>query len=213
MPPSPPPGPTSTARRAGEVAAWISAITGIFGLLLGFYGLPAVVNSPTAGNAAPTATVTATVQVTATVTAPAAAPPPADGAPSPSGGAPTTGGGQSRINLPMNHVLDLMSDPVAVAPAEGSGHRGISYDYSTSLYPRSAKIILLDSGQQGAEAVCKAETRYSNYLKSSDVVQGSQICVITDKGVVGLLTVRALPGAAGSVSNFYAFDVTVWRGV
>lgn len=44
----------------GEIAALISAVAAVIGLLLGFYGLPAVVDSPTA-QAGATATVTTTV--------------------------------------------------------------------------------------------------------------------------------------------------------
>ncbi|MEV6396174.1 NPCBM/NEW2 domain-containing protein [Streptomyces sp. NPDC051907] len=63
LPPQPPgPGPAPTPRRLGEVAALVSAVTAVIGLLLGFFGLPAVVNSPTAR--------TVTVTETATVTAP-----------------------------------------------------------------------------------------------------------------------------------------------
>ncbi|MFF1909621.1 NPCBM/NEW2 domain-containing protein [Kitasatospora sp. NPDC058218] len=55
----------------GEVAALVSAITAVAGLLLGFFGLPAVVDSPTAK----TVTVTETVHATATVTVTASPPP------------------------------------------------------------------------------------------------------------------------------------------
>ncbi|MCX4823432.1 hypothetical protein OG883_26840 [Streptomyces sp. NBC_01142] len=54
------------------MAALVSAITAVFGLILGFFGLPTFVNSPTAR------TVTKTVEATVTVTAtpdPAAATP------------------------------------------------------------------------------------------------------------------------------------------
>ncbi|MEU2672854.1 NPCBM/NEW2 domain-containing protein [Streptomyces sp. NPDC007164] len=70
-PPSPPdpglptPTPTPRPRRVGEIAALVSAITAVVGLLLGFFGLPTVVNSPTAK----TVTVTETVTATATVVA------------------------------------------------------------------------------------------------------------------------------------------------
>ncbi|SCL71090.1 NPCBM/NEW2 domain-containing protein [Micromonospora peucetia] len=65
------PRPAPARRPLGEVAALVSAGTGLLGLLLGFFGLPAVVNSPTAARV----TVTETVVVpgpTVTVTAPSA---------------------------------------------------------------------------------------------------------------------------------------------
>ncbi|MFE7530786.1 NPCBM/NEW2 domain-containing protein [Kitasatospora sp. NPDC057542] len=71
-------------RPLGEIAALISAGTGLLGLLLGFFGLPAVVNPPTATQATaiqtvpgptvtlPSATVTVTASATGT-TAPGSA--------------------------------------------------------------------------------------------------------------------------------------------
>ncbi|MGW6742801.1 NPCBM/NEW2 domain-containing protein [Streptomyces sp. NPDC055025] len=55
-------------RRLGDIAALISAFAAVLGVLLGFFGLPTVVNSPTAQ------TVTATATATVTVTAPATTP-------------------------------------------------------------------------------------------------------------------------------------------
>ncbi len=68
--PLPGPAPTPTPRRLGEVAALVSAVTAVIGLLLGFFGLPTVVNSPTAR----TVTVTETIRATATVTVTASPP-------------------------------------------------------------------------------------------------------------------------------------------
>ncbi|MER5753703.1 NPCBM/NEW2 domain-containing protein [Streptomyces sp. NPDC002088] len=62
------PDPSPRGRRLGDVAALISAFAAVVGLLLGFFGLPTVVNSPTAQ------TVTATATATVTVTAPAPTP-------------------------------------------------------------------------------------------------------------------------------------------
>ncbi|MFB6891306.1 NPCBM/NEW2 domain-containing protein [Kitasatospora sp. NPDC056327] len=75
------------------MAAVVSAITAVFGLVLGFLGLPAVVNSPTARTV--TETVTATATVTVTAAPDHAGPPPTPGAggsgapsPAPSGTGP-----------------------------------------------------------------------------------------------------------------------------
>ncbi|MFJ8436269.1 NPCBM/NEW2 domain-containing protein [Kitasatospora sp. NPDC094019] len=80
-------------RRLGEVAALVSAGTAVVGLMLGFLGLPAVVDSPTAKTVRTTETVlvttTETVRPTATVTvtaSPTAARPsdtPGSGSPAP----------------------------------------------------------------------------------------------------------------------------------
>lgn len=118
--PTPPPGPSPVpdpppvpARRPlGEVAALISAGTGLLGLLLGFFGLPAVVSSPTAVRV--TVTETATVPgPTVTVTAPSADHPDPGSGPSAS---PSGSPGAERQSL-------TLFDPVdgSAALSAGSG--------------------------------------------------------------------------------------------
>ncbi|MCX4444921.1 NPCBM/NEW2 domain-containing protein [Streptomyces sp. NPDC087866] len=63
--PEPSPGPPEPRRRLGEIAALVSAAAAVVGLLLGFFGLPTVVDSPSARTATVTETVTATTTVTA----------------------------------------------------------------------------------------------------------------------------------------------------
>ncbi|MFF9340768.1 MULTISPECIES: NPCBM/NEW2 domain-containing protein [unclassified Streptomyces] len=60
----------------GEIAALISALAAVAGVLLGFFGLPTVINSPTARNPAPQAPVVTTAPSSPTVetTAPSASP-------------------------------------------------------------------------------------------------------------------------------------------
>ncbi|WP_424217695.1 NPCBM/NEW2 domain-containing protein (plasmid) [Streptomyces sp. BI20] len=60
------------------MAALVSALAAVLGVVLGFFGLPAVFNSPTARTGAPVVVPTVTV----TVTAPAPGPPIGSGAPS-----------------------------------------------------------------------------------------------------------------------------------
>lgn len=70
-PPSPPAVPPQPPRRSlAEVAALTSAVTGVVGLLLGYFGLTAVVTSPTAIPMRVVETVTAPAP-TVTVTVPA----------------------------------------------------------------------------------------------------------------------------------------------
>ncbi|MGS2590582.1 NPCBM/NEW2 domain-containing protein [Streptomyces hebeiensis] len=95
--PVPDPAPPSPGRKLGDVAALISSLAAVAGVLLGFFGLPAVVDSPTAQTAPPATTATATATVTVTAPAPPAsgsdndgtAKPPAP-APLPSGSVPLT---------------------------------------------------------------------------------------------------------------------------
>ncbi|MFB8243339.1 NPCBM/NEW2 domain-containing protein [Kitasatospora purpeofusca] len=68
-----------SSRRLGEIAALVSAGTAVAGLLLGFFGLPTLVNSPTARTVTETVTATATVTVTAARATVATPAPPAAG--------------------------------------------------------------------------------------------------------------------------------------
>ncbi|MEU3481226.1 NPCBM/NEW2 domain-containing protein [Streptomyces sp. NPDC033754] len=80
-PPVAAPDPANRPRRLGEVAALVSALTAVAGLLLGFFGLPTLVNSPTARQpTVVTVTVTAppTATATTTTTAPATSDPGTD---------------------------------------------------------------------------------------------------------------------------------------
>ncbi|MFF7593130.1 hypothetical protein ACFZCK_37235 [Kitasatospora purpeofusca] len=72
VPPVPPHPPRAVAGRSGrwsDLAAIVTALTGVGGLALGFLGLPAVINSPTAARPVVTTTVSETVTATVTVTA------------------------------------------------------------------------------------------------------------------------------------------------
>ncbi|WP_159400286.1 hypothetical protein [Streptomyces sp. XY431] len=72
VPPAPPHPPRVVAARSGrwsDLAAIVTALTGVGGLALGFLGLPAVINSPTAARPVVTTTVSETVTATVTVTA------------------------------------------------------------------------------------------------------------------------------------------------
>ncbi|MEV0535529.1 NPCBM/NEW2 domain-containing protein [Kitasatospora sp. NPDC050463] len=100
-------GPTPAGgRRLGEIAALVSAGTAVAGLLLGFFGLPTVVNSPTAQTV--TQTVTATATVTATVTATPTSSSVPSTVPTPSGSGQTAAPAPKRVSLvddlqPVNH--------------------------------------------------------------------------------------------------------------
>ncbi|MEV6329248.1 NPCBM/NEW2 domain-containing protein [Streptomyces sp. NPDC051909] len=61
LPTTPPPAAAPPPpRRLGEIAALISALAAVAGVLLGFFGLPAVINSPTARKPEPQAPVVTT---------------------------------------------------------------------------------------------------------------------------------------------------------
>ncbi|MFB7468917.1 hypothetical protein ACFCZ1_36450 [Streptomyces sp. NPDC056224] len=96
-------------------------------------------------------------------------------------------------------------------PNAAINSKGIYHTIDGNLLPQSANIVLLDSGQPGTQATCKAETRYSTVLKREQLTKGSQICLTTSQGIIGLLTLRTLPGQPGAASNYYGFDLTYWR--
>ncbi|ANH92336.1 hypothetical protein A8713_15205 [Streptomyces sp. SAT1] len=108
-------------RPLGEVAALISAGTGLLGLLLGFFGLPAVVSSPTAVRVTETATVPGP---TVTVTAPSADHPDPGSGPSAS---PSGSPGAERQSLtlfdPVERPAPRDPGPSADSGECGSGER------------------------------------------------------------------------------------------
>ncbi|MFJ8694233.1 hypothetical protein [Streptomyces roseolilacinus] len=89
-------GRASPGRTLGEIAALISALAAVAGVLLGFSGLPTVVDSPTAR----TVTAAATTTTTVTVTAPAPTGPGDDGEAKPSSPAPLPSGTAPLTDLP-----------------------------------------------------------------------------------------------------------------
>lgn len=70
--------------------------------------------------------------------------------------------------------------------------------------------MLLDPGQEGSLAACRADTRFTKNLYLNKLSKGRQVCVTTGTGHMGLLTVQGF-SAEGSPSTYMTLDVTVWR--
>ncbi|MFB7466114.1 hypothetical protein ACFCZ1_21885 [Streptomyces sp. NPDC056224] len=192
-------------RRWAEVATLISALTGLAGLLLGFFGLPVVVNSPTAriGTEKPQPTVTVTVTAT----------PQAAETPAPAGTGPALPSGsksvsKAGIRMPSDYHVLLSDDPIELHKGY-SGDLGFMSDVGRGIETaRGGTLVLLDRGQQGSLEACKAETRFTDTILPQRLINGSQICVQRN-GHVGLMTIREVPQERDG-NTFITFDLTVW---
>ncbi|HSX99604.1 MAG TPA: serine/threonine protein kinase, partial [Streptomyces sp.] len=54
------------------------------------------------------------------------------------------------------------------------------------------------------------ETRYTDSVKLGQVSKGSQMCVRTNSGHMGLVTFQGA-AASGDPSDYVSVDLTVWR--
>ncbi|MEV0094986.1 serine/threonine-protein kinase [Streptomyces sp. NPDC050738] len=73
-------------------------------------------------------------------------------------------------------------------------------------------LALLQSGEPGTLAGCRANTRYSTSILQEKLGKGSRICVKTGAGHFGLVNVLGF-SAKDSPSQFVSVDLTVWRNV
>ncbi|MEW2066988.1 serine/threonine-protein kinase [Streptomyces sp. NPDC007346] len=103
---------------------------------------------------------------------------------------------------------------LSLADSTDSPRNGSSGDFAyssiSSVVRTNGSMVLLNPGQQGDLQTCRSETRFSTKLALDRLVRGTQICVRTDNGHLGLVVVRALP-AANAAANYMTLDVTVWR--
>ncbi|MFI6896089.1 serine/threonine-protein kinase [Streptomyces sp. NPDC050256] len=71
-------------------------------------------------------------------------------------------------------------------------------------------LVRLDPGQEGSLAVCRAETRFADSIRVSQLSKGRQVCITTGSGHIALLTYQN-HSPSDSPSNYVTVDVTVWR--
>ncbi|NDK24490.1 serine/threonine protein kinase [Streptomyces sp. TR1341] len=87
-------------------------------------------------------------------------------------------------------------------------------DYSEDQTPvvgtAGDKVVLLNNAEHGSLATCRRVTRYAENIHLSQLSKGSQICVHTVSGHIGLVTYRGAAGR-GSPSDYITVDLTVWR--
>ncbi|MCX5397458.1 hypothetical protein [Streptomyces sp. NBC_00102] len=85
-----------------------------------------------------------------------------------------------------------------------------AYSYVSDAVRTTGSMVLLDPGQQGSLDVCRSETRFTEQLDLARLVKGTQICVRTEAGHLGLIVVRALPSETAA-AHYMTVDATVWR--
>ncbi|WP_030193909.1 hypothetical protein [Streptomyces sp. NRRL S-87] len=201
----------------GEVAGWISALTGLIGLVLGFFGLPAVVASPTAERVAATVTVTATTTVTATVTAPAGGAGGASGSggsdggsgsPSPSaGGAPSDVYRTATVDVAEDYGFSLDDDPLR--PVKKNGKQRELYRWSAALWvDDESQLVVLGRNESGSHATCSTVTRFQDKVEVSDMKPGFRFCVLSKTGLVGLVEFKG----GGLQEGYVRLKLTIWKG-
>ncbi|MFD5746049.1 serine/threonine-protein kinase [Streptomyces sp. NPDC127033] len=92
------------------------------------------------------------------------------------------------------------------------------FGYSIDLFEKSTvatnskdnTMALLESGEPGSLAGCRANTRYTTSISKDTLSKGSRICVKTGSGHYGLVTVLGF-APKDSPSQFVSVDLTVWR--
>ncbi|MEU1401964.1 serine/threonine-protein kinase [Streptomyces sp. NPDC005728] len=72
------------------------------------------------------------------------------------------------------------------------------------------KLVLLNNAQQGSLATCRAETRYAEEAKLSQLSRGSELCVHTKSGHIALVTFEGT-APKSDPSDYMTVDITVWR--
>ncbi|MFD8644460.1 serine/threonine-protein kinase [Streptomyces zaomyceticus] len=115
------------------------------------------------------------------------------------------------INLTAGYHLTLGDDVVRPQDGEDGGYE-LSYDTGGYLDAESSggSLVLLDPGQQGSLAVCRAETRFTQEVYVNKLTTGRQVCVTTGSGHLGLVTVKGA-SPEDSPSTYLTIDLTVWR--
>ncbi|MFD8555265.1 serine/threonine protein kinase, partial [Streptomyces fradiae] len=111
------------------------------------------------------------------------------------------------IDLTEGYELTLADDPLK--PKREGG----DIDYGTSGLSTSdgGRLVMLRNGQAGTLETCLNETRYTRYIRDSQMTKGSRVCLQNGAGDVALLTVLGF-SPESDPSDYITLDVTVWRG-
>lgn len=224
-PPSTPPAPptptrddTGTARersagRFQNAPAWISAFTGLGGLLLGFLGLPVFLNSPTANPRAlppsPVASAPTGHPATTTTAPPPASTPPASRppAPSPSSGGPPVFTSTS-VDVPSDYSITLTDRPVR--PRERSSlDLKVARNEGFEFYAgEKVELVVLKKGETGTYDTCRTVTRFTGHIPSDPAIRpGFRFCALTERGATALVEVEAVDPD----EQFIRLRLTVWE--
>lgn len=115
------------------------------------------------------------------------------------------------INLTAGYHLTLGDEDIRPQDGEDGGYE-LSYDTGGYLDAETSdgNMVLLDPGQEGTLAVCRAETRFAKNIYLTKLSKGRQICVTTGTGHMALVTVQGF-SPENSPSKYMTLDLTVWR--
>ncbi|MFB7216577.1 hypothetical protein [Streptomyces sp. NPDC056255] len=185
------------------MAAWVSAITAALGLVLGFFGLPFLVNSPTARPAAPTVTVTVTAQPPGTPGASRAATPTTS--PTETGGNPSGVYKSVTVDIAKDYGIDLDDDPLR--PESRDADKEL-YEYGGILWTgKGAQLVALDRKEKGDYQTCSTVTRFEDRLDWY-MNDGTRFCIISPTGLIAL----AEYVSGGSRAPYISLRLTIWNG-
>ncbi|MEU4270833.1 hypothetical protein [Streptomyces sp. NPDC026092] len=198
--------------RLGEVAALVSAVTAVLGLILGFFGLPVVFNSPTARTVTETVYVTRTVTVPAAPEAPATAAPSTAPTPSASGGPGPGADGGARtqtVEIGSDYGIRLDENPLQVRPyEEGVDFYSLPEDFQNG--EEGTRLVVLRSGESGSLATCKSVTRFEYRLDLVTLRAGAGLCLYNAQGTIAYAEVVSNSFKSRRDSGFLKLKITVW---
>ncbi|MER7111724.1 serine/threonine-protein kinase [Streptomyces sp. NPDC000229] len=114
------------------------------------------------------------------------------------------------IDLTDGYHLTLGDDPVK--PLGDDANVDVAYSWNLEkIYVEDGRLILLRAGQKGDLETCRTETRYADRVDLDSLSKGSQLCVLTNGGHLGLVTYQG-KSPESDPSHYVTLDVTVWRG-
>ncbi|GAA2084021.1 serine/threonine-protein kinase [Streptomyces albiaxialis] len=117
------------------------------------------------------------------------------------------------IQLTSEYYLDFADEPPKPRDPSSYSHIG-DFEFNAEndrFTAGSAKFVLLNNAQQGSLKTCRAETRYTEELQMDRVSKGSQVCVYTDSGHIGLVTYKQRSPESDPSDDYITIDLTVWR--
>ncbi|WP_306328188.1 hypothetical protein [Streptomyces venezuelae] len=201
--PVPPADEPPRRRRFADAPAWISALTGVAGLLLGFLGLPVFLHSPTAApKAAPTAASAPPVETTT-----ASAPPPTTTPPETSRATPAPTGKASDVyktaTVELTEEYGFALDNLR--PVSYVNQREI-YWSSSWLETDTAQFVVLGRQEPGSYETCSTVTRFTNRVSILSNV-GDRFCVLAPNGLIALAEITG----GGRDYGFFRLQLTIWR--
>ncbi|GAB2617852.1 hypothetical protein GCM10027168_57820 [Streptomyces capparidis] len=115
------------------------------------------------------------------------------------------------LNLTAGYHLTLGAKEIRPEQGEDGGYE-LSYDTGGYLDAEvmEGSLVLLDPGQEGSLATCRADTRFTDNVYLDKLSPGRQVCVNTGTGHMGLVTVQGF-SPESSPSTYMTIDLTVWR--